>query len=460
MDCRELTNRINNIAAQNADIRGAIERDEIDSAQRLFPLIENYVKETYLLVDPDRVRERLDLAKRYSYEYVGPFVDGCAICKKKLSEISSILKEYLITEDGEILTGPHDRILPLYQGRTFLFYPEKTVLFDVKSGVIKTFSRDEYVFRRETWADGVITAKILEPMQTPSQAFVSDVVFVNWKGEEIHHFAGPNVPDLGTFHDGLWIGVWPSGDIETIDNEGNIVYKIPADRKIISGEFYSEGRMIAFKDIDPTQTSTVYEIVIVDGRGKIQETGLKQLVGPDFKQENFLFHNGIALGRDPDRGWYLFDTRGEAVQRLSGKLEERKDGFTIMKYREDGEDVFHVFLDEQDLGKCKYYETKSISNGYIVMARQDNQYAYFGRDGKEVKIPNTVMMSWPFSEGLAAVFPSDSGIYYIDEAGKNPFLNKAKRFKEAGLFQNGVAKVKDENDEEYYIDKRGRRVFG
>ena len=443
MDCREITNRIGEISSRTSELARAFDEENIDFLASEMPRIDQSASEILLQIDPFRVRERVKIAKKNGFKYVGKFENGCAIAKRGGSGPS----EYLVNEEGEVLRGPCEQILPFYKGRTIIIDQLRTFIYDLEQGVAKTYLNDKYVFLRDTWSDGVIAANVVanQPM---AGNIMTGSVYINMDGEEIYQTELTS--NLPRFNNGVLLRR-KQDECIAYDQTGNEIKTLKKEDGYDQVKDFSEDIAICSRK---TSIASVYEIELLKKDGTITKTKLKT-----YTTSIRGFDDGYALAQDPENGYYFFDKNGDFVRNIPGTFLGSDGKLVCMKRMVKGKEVLSAFTPDRDLGDFAGGNSAGWGEGYAGVTDNSVTHYFLGEDGKKIGNESGYLEINTFSEGLAEV-KDNQGWMYIDESNRNPFLDKDQRFKYAGCFREGVAQVKDIDGNAYYVDSRGRRVFG
>lgn len=106
-----------------------------------------------------------------------------------------------------------------------------------------------------------------------------------------------------------------------------------------------------------------------------------------------------------------------------------------------------------------FSKAKCFSEGIaFVKTPTKNTWSMIDKTGKVIKHTNFQVVQ-PFSEGMAAVLPSNSAWCYIDKSGEVIINFKKKGFEMAYSFSNGMALVKPRNKYFGFINTEGKLVI-
>ncbi len=228
---------------------------------------------------------------------------------------------------------------------------------------------------------------------------------------------------------------------------------------------------------------------LIDTEGNIKYEGHFRFVWP--------FSEGYSLVRlnEGEYPWKCIDIEGNELEDFSGRFSDREEVSSISEgifkidkgdpitslfeyMRFDGTKI--VSLTESGKNDERYLEASDFHDGLarvnaIKMTEESTiiRKFYINKSGENA-FDQSFHKCTDFSEGAAAVMKtdwlrlpdgSDGGWIYIGTDGKPLFpgdgKDGAKHFSEANPFKDGVAKVKEVFDgPEYYINKKGKRVFG
>jgi hypothetical protein len=120
-----------------------------------------------------------------------------------------------------------------------------------------------------------------------------------------------------------------------------------------------------------------------------------------------------------------------------------------------GEKWGYVNTEGKFLINPQFYEAGWFVEGLAQVKNAEGKYGYINPKG-ELVIPYQFISASPFSEGLACVVSEGSGPKYIDPAGKIVF--EMSEALEAGVFRNGLARVKNNEDKWGFVDATGKVV--
>ncbi len=191
--------------------------------------------------------------------------------------------------------------------------------------------------------------------------------------------------------------------------------------------------------------------------GFIDDTGAK--VVPCKFDYAYPFMEGMAAIQ-VDSLWGFIDETGEVVIPPKYITTDSKhfpffyDGLCHVEFKTDT-GVINMFIDKHDkiafVSPYEYWQTDSFHNG-LAKVEMNKKVCYIDKTGKVV-----IRTNFPngdgFSEGLAKLWTGDSTVY-MDTTGN---VVAALSGMGHGDFHEGLALITD--DQDYYINKAGERVF-
>jgi len=194
-----------------------------------------------------------------------------------------------------------------------------------------------------------------------------------------------------------------------------------------------------------------HQFFVDTARGKKTDWGPFRFVYP--------FREGLACVMTPDERWGYISERGEMVIPAKfhiafpfvngvavAAIEEGKFGLIGTKGEWIVEPSFELLMVSDGM---------KLSTDDLVVARRDGKYGYINRRG-EVVIPFQFARAVAFSEGLAAVAPTDPSSWgFVDKDGK---LVIEPSFTGFFSFANGVAPVRKDG-KWGMIDAKGAAVI-
>ena len=103
----------------------------------------------------------------------------------------------------------------------------------------------------------------------------------------------------------------------------------------------------------------------------------------------------------------------------------------------------------------QFYDAAWFIEGLAQVSNEEGKFGYINPKG-ELAIPYQFVSTTPFSEGLACVVSEGSGPKYIDKTGKIIF--ELPDAMEAGVFHNGLARVKNKEEKWGFVGSDGKMV--
>ena len=448
MDCQKITIKLTQIGDGLGRLGSCLLAGDFEKVLVMQEHIEETALEVLDEIDPDRIDKRDKIAKKFDFACVGPIADGCAIATVKKPE-NGLLECLVDCEEERIIEGPCQKILPLFHGRTFIFQPDCVELFDIKKRVLVRFNNPSYSFQRESWrGEGVIAAYLLDTAPNGSK-FRSGSVQINFEGNEILRV--PGLEPIRQFSNGIVFREFTDRFNAYDINGGEREFSL--DKSSVDEVFkFSEDMAIGLKRVD---NDGLCKLLVVNKSGHITDHNIEITTsGPDDALYLY-FENGFVMARSPKKGWFFLDKAGNQTF-LQGSLKKRMGNIAVMEQMKRGKNYFALCTPNGFIGRFEHV-AEFCSEGYTAVSDNGVVWQYLREDGEFLKTEEKFIAISEFSEGYASVI--GEGAHYIDKNGKDPFVGKGFKFRRAESFHKGVAKVTNQSNEEYYIDKWGRRVF-
>jgi|GEM_PF-1559531 len=448
MGCLEITQKLEQICDEEGRISPQLVAGDYETVLVMQSKVEETVLEVMDKIDPYRVPKRDKIARRLNLAYVGEIVDGFAVAQVKQPDLG--LPDCLVDcEEEKIITGPSKKILPLFHGRTFIFQQDHAELFDVKRGVIIKYKNNEYSFQQESWrGEGVIAAYLMDTAPN-GQLFRAGSAQINFEGNQV--VRTPGLEPVRQFSNGIVLR-------EFVDRFN--AYDINGQRKFTLNKTqvdevfkFTEDMAIGLKR--NAGNAQLAKVLIIDKSGNIFDNNIEITTSGPEDALHLYFEDGFALARDKRRGWFFLNKKGNQTF-IQGGLKKRIGNLAVMEQIKRSKQYFALFTPNGLIGMFSHV-AEFCSEGYTAISYNGVVWQYLRDDGEFLQTEEKFIAISAFSEGYASVI--GEGVHYIDKNGKDPFAGKGFKFKKAGSFHQGVAKVTVQNGEEYYIDKFGGRVF-
>lgn len=235
-----------------------------------------------------------------------------------------------------------------------------------------------------------------------------------------------------------------------------------------------------------TRSKDIYETYYIDTLGNRKITG-------SFKN-TYEFHNGFALVQtNYDEGYFFMDKSGEKSSRNFESAKSFSEGLAAVEI--DGK--WHFVDASFNVVLGGFVEAKSFSDGLALIKTVDEKYIFINKEGKQA-FDGEFDSAQSFNDGWALV-KEDGKYCFIDTSGEKVFEDEfvltpfyegfsSKMYVEKDAegkksikyvapidkwgnilphkshdmtvsFHDGVAEITDENRNNYFINKKGQRIF-
>lgn len=473
MDCRGLTKRLNDVW-ELADLLDRHFEGETDELILIQNRIDSLLKEIMKEVDPDRLFERTKLAKELSFDYVGPVTpDGIAAVGIRFGQDAKDIWTFdnfcllIDVETGSPVPEPFDKINPFHRGSAWAvrkrqFGPEKwqvdydDYLIDEKGNILYSRGPNYHTPGGSELYHG---SPICIESKTNKE---HDRFFVTSKGGKI--IFGKTSERRTHFSDGVYWGR-ESGKYALFDEEGNQLFVLDRDFDTLGS--FSEGYCLAYEYVTDSETKS--DVYLIDKQGKYKKIDNIEIdeKRDDWSGEKILdvkFQNGYAVGRNQD-GWFLYDKDGGIINLYTFWPWEVLAGGKVVGQGEGGYQAIFDFIHKKFISE-KHKRIERFKDGAVKVQKINGKWNFLNEDGTLVN-ETDYEEAMPFSEGLAWV-RDNIGWTAIGRNGQGVFTGDNVWFKSLvgeaggltrGAFYGGVVAVEDFEGNQFFVDKRGKRVF-
>ncbi|MCX6808146.1 MAG: hypothetical protein NTW50_00565 [Candidatus Berkelbacteria bacterium] len=431
--------------------------------------IENSAEGLNKILDPDRLKLRQKIAKERNFEYVGPVNGEKAFVGAKLLHDGQTLYYYLVHKEDSLLGV--NTITPFINGSAWATISGVNASGEIYENTILVSDEGEILLVLP------FTCKLVEdiqtydgsPMMVRPQRILNDRYFITAKGKKI--MEGRTDPAHPSFHDGVVWGMNDQMKSVLFDEDGNELFVLDAWFDLVEdfrdGVALAEARITKkiwqsqVYAIDKTGKYRKIEGVIREGTNQDGSKIISVITPPDGL-------DGKYFGWQEEDGSFIFDLDGNKTYCKDIPSAILNNGLCLIP---------HTFPNGEEVKLLIDSRTGRVGDGVILKAdagvfkeglmkvtshTSDKEY-YLNKDGQ--LIGKGYLEANDFSEGVALA-KDEKGWFAIDKSGGNNFNDKELRFKSLptlfsdGVFKNGVVLVTAFDDETYFIDKKGRRVFG